>query len=284
MAQNNFSDRMNLFMIVNDPEIATFVADHGVTRLFVDLEYMGKDIRQKGDTWKSRHTLDDVAIIRNAAPQAHLMVRVNPLHNATANEVDNVLARGADSIMLPMFHSSDDLSRFFDIVNNRAEIVPLIETHSALLDVPKMVKKLPLTQVHFGLNDLHLDMGLMFMFQLIADGTLEPAAAALRAAHIPFGIGGIAQVDDGGISPRYLLGEHVRLGSSSAILSRGFHKGAPSLDVLKASVNFAQEIEKLNAIYNEFKQSDAEILEKNRIATSQRIAKAVTKIAAQRQV
>ena len=46
---------MQFLMIVNDSEIAQFVTKNGVNRLFVDLEYMGKDVRQKGlDTWKSR--------------------------------------------------------------------------------------------------------------------------------------------------------------------------------------------------------------------------------------
>uniref|UniRef100_UPI0035C7DD21 aldolase/citrate lyase family protein n=1 Tax=Yoonia sp. TaxID=2212373 RepID=UPI0035C7DD21 len=210
-------DTLDLYMIVCDPQIAGFIATRGVTRLFVDLEYMGKDLRQKGDTWKSKHTLDDVAAVRVAAADAHMMVRVNPLHDGSQAEVDAVLARGADSIMLPMFRSHDDLARFLDIVNGRAEVVPLVETGTALAVIPELLERLSLTRLHIGLNDLHLDMGHSFMFEPIADGTLEIACAALRDADLPFGIGGIARVGEGAITPEHLLGEHVRLGSSAAI-------------------------------------------------------------------
>jgi citrate lyase beta subunit len=42
------------------------------------------------------------AVLRHAP----LMVRVNPLHDGTAAEVNAVLAAGADLLMLPMFHHS----------------------------------------------------------------------------------------------------------------------------------------------------------------------------------
>ena len=35
------------------------------------------------------------------------------------------------------------------------------------------------------------------------------------------------------LSPEFILGEHVRLGSSVAILSRAFHNNADSVDKLK---------------------------------------------------
>lgn len=279
MTKTNLPKEMTFLMIVNDADIARFAYENGVTRLFVDLEYMGKDLRQKGlDTWKSRQTVQDVTRIREVVPEAHLLVRINPLHEGTADELNDVLARGANSVMLPMFHSRDDLARFLDLLADRAEAVPLIETAASLAAVPQMCESLPLTRLHIGLNDLHLDMKLDFMFQPLADGTLEEAAEALRVHGIRFGIGGIARAGEGIVSPEYLLGEHVRLGSDAAILSRTLHRGAPNLQSLRAEMDFPAELTKLQAIYADFRSADAATLERNRIETVDRIQDVVTLI------
>ena len=263
---------MKFLMIVNDPEIAHFVGKNGVDRLFVDLEHMGKDVRQKNlNTWKSKQTLEDVSKIRVAAPDTHLLVRVNPLHSGTKFEIDESITRGADSIMLPMFKTINELEYFFDILGGRVEALPLFETNDALRALPEIVEKLPLTGAHIGLNDLHLDMGLDFMFEPIANGALEEPCRALKQKGIPFGIGGIARAGEGIVSPDFLLGEHVRLGSSAVILSRTFHRQAESLDELQKNIAFASEIDKLRGIYSNFQSKSVDALEHNRIATYHRI-------------
>jgi hypothetical protein len=263
---------MQFLMTVDDPEIARYASDNGVDRLFVDLEYIGKDIRQKGiNSWKSKQTLEDVTKIREAAPKGHVLVRINPLQEGTKAELDEAIARGADSIMLPMFRTTDELARFFDLLAGRTEAVPLVETNSALQAIPEMVEKLPLTSLHIGLNDLHLDLGLEFMFQPIADGLLDAPCAALRSGGVSFGIGGIARAREGIVSPDYLLGEHVRLGSSAAILSRTFHREAKSLAELQENMDFPGEVAKLRAIYAGFLAADTATLEQNRKETYSRI-------------
>lgn len=275
---------MQFLMIVNDTEIARFVSKNGVDRLFVDLEWMGKDTRQKGlDTWKSRQTPADVSRLREAVPEAHLLVRVNPPHEGTAAEVEDALARGADSVMLPMIQTVDEVAHFVDCLAGRAEAVPLIETKVSLDAIPAMVERVPLTRVHIGLNDLHLDMKLSFMFQPIADGTLEEACAAMRAAGVAFGIGGVARAGEGIVSPEYLLGEHVRLGSDAAILSRTFHRGAQSLGELQEVMDFPAEVAALRAIHDRFKAADMAALERNRALTRDRINDVVRLIKAKKE-
>jgi len=259
-------------MIVSDPEIARYVNENGVDKLFVDLETMGKEARQPGHvSWKSSHSLKDAENVRAAAPEAHLLVRVNPLHTGTGDEVAAVIDTGANSIMLPMFHSADELTRFYDIVNDRVEIVPLIETHGALISTPQIAKTLPLKTVHFGLNDLHLELGYKFMFEVISRGDLEEACAALKDRDVLFGIGGLARAREGIVSPEYLLGEHVRLGSSAAILSRTFHRSSESLLEMKQNMDFAHEVAQLRAIYDDFHTKDAAGLERNRKLTVDRV-------------
>ena len=56
---------LKLMYITNNPKIAVVAENAGVDRIFIDMEYIGKDIRQGGmDTVKSHHTIDDIAAVR----------------------------------------------------------------------------------------------------------------------------------------------------------------------------------------------------------------------------
>jgi 2-keto-3-deoxy-L-rhamnonate aldolase RhmA len=256
---------LHLLMIVDDPAIAAFVASNGVDRLFVDLEVMGKAERQGHlDTVQSVQSSRTVTRVREAAPDAHLLVRINPMHDGSRLEIDDVIARGADSVMLPMFHDAQTLARFLDLLDGRAEALPLVETVGALNALPEIAATLPVTQVHIGLNDLHLERGDRMMFAPLADGSLETACAALRAQTVRFGIGGLARAGEGHLPPELLLGEHVRLGSSAAILSRSFHRRAASLQALQTDMDFTGEVARLQDIYAEFQTRDGAYLEANR--------------------
>ena len=52
---------MELMYITNRTDIASLAQDAGVDRIFVDMEYIGKELRQGGlDTVQSHHTIDDI--------------------------------------------------------------------------------------------------------------------------------------------------------------------------------------------------------------------------------
>ena len=104
---------MDFIQITNDPDFAAFAVSCGVSRIMVDLEQHGKQERQGGlGTFISNHVPQDVAIVRQAVPQAALIVRINPLHDASALEIDQALTGGASDFMLPMFRSADTVARF----------------------------------------------------------------------------------------------------------------------------------------------------------------------------
>ena len=254
---------LELFMIVNDDEIARYVVQHGVTRLFVDIEVMNKAERQAGlSSWLSNQSLVDAERIRIAAPRAHLMVRINPMHEGTAREVEAVCGMGADSVMLPMFRSADEVARFVELIGGRAEPVPLVETTDALQVVPRIAERLGLSRVHFGLNDLHLELKSEFMFQPVADGMLDDAAASLRESGTRFGIGGLARWGEGEVPPKLVLAEHVRLGSDAAILSRTLHRGATTLEQLKETVDFPTEMGRLRLTYARYRADDSGLVQR----------------------
>ena len=124
---------IDLLQITNDPALARRCDALPGMRLFVDLEVNGKAERQAGrNTFISTHRLEDVGRIKSKLQRSLLMVRVNPLHSGTPDELDAVLAQGADWVMLPMFQTPEELQAFSRIVAGRAPIVALLETAGAL--------------------------------------------------------------------------------------------------------------------------------------------------------
>lgn len=212
-------------------------------RLWVDLERLGKTERQAGrNTFISTHALEDVGRVKSQLSRARLMVRVNPLNADSAAEVEAVIAQGADLIMLPMFEDAATLHAFAGLVAGRCPIVSLLETAGALDSLDEWIDTPGLWEVYMGLNDLHLSLGLRFMFEPLASGLVERVARAAQARGLRFGFGGIARLDEGMLLGRAVLAEHLRLGSGAVILSRTFHR-ADSEAVFEREVAALREAE-----------------------------------------
>ncbi len=220
---------IDLLQVTNDPALARQCDAIDGMRIFLDLESMGKAERQAGrNTFISTHCIDDVAPVKAQLHRARLMVRVNPLHNRTAAELDAVLAQGADLVMLPMFRTAAELAAFSGLVAGRAPIVPLLETAEALACVDDWVATPGLYEVFVGLNDLHISLGCRFMFEPLAQGHVDRVAMAARRHGLRLGFGGIARLDEGLLPGRDVLAEHLRLGSQAVILSRTFRGDDPA--------------------------------------------------------
>lgn len=240
---------MRLMLITNLPDIAAYADDAGVDTIFVDLEKLGKEARQgRLDTVKSNHSIADVAAVRAAVRSAEVMVRTNPLHDGSRAEVDNAIAAGADCLMLPMFRSAEEVLRFCDLVDGRARVRPLLETTEALRDHRRLASIKEVDSYHFGLNDLHLAFDDVFIFEPLIDGRLDAALESFRDSGKTFGIGGVARCDEGEVSGRMVLTEGLRRGSSAAILSRTFHRGARTLHELTDRVDLKKDVAALRDV------------------------------------
>ena len=220
---------LKLMYITNNPDIAFIAEQAGVDRIFVDMEYIGKTARQGNlDSVQNHHTAEDVKAIRNVLTKAKLLVRVNPVHEATneysssENEIDAVIDAGADIIMLPFFKTVNEVRRFIACVNGRARVSLLLETPEAVALADTIFAVPGIDEVHIGLNDLSLGYGKTFMFELLCDGTIEALCLKLRHSGIPYGFGGIASIGSGMLPAEAILKEHYRLGSSMVSLSRSF--------------------------------------------------------------
>lgn len=220
---------LKLMYITNRPEIAQIAESAGIDRIFVDLEYIGKKKRQGGlDTVQNRHTVEDIANVREAISTSALLVRVNPIHDAmegymsSKEEINAVLCAGADYIMLPYFRTGNEVREFVELVSGRAKTIPLVETLEAVNAIEEILTIDGISELYIGLNDLSLGYGKKFMFELIEDGTVEKLADRFKEKGVTFGFGGIAAIGKGMLPAEYLIKEHYRLGSSSVILSRSF--------------------------------------------------------------
>jgi hypothetical protein len=179
--------------------------------------------------------------------------------------------------MLPMFATADTVSEFSRIVAGRAGIIPLVETAAAAADIDRVARVPGVHEVFIGLNDLHLSLKRRFMFELLADGTVEKLCKGVRGANVPYGFGGVARIGEGMLPAELILGEHVRLGSRSVILSRTFFQDA-SRTVHDQS--FGEAIARLRAATAAMELRSAEQVEHDRqqlVAITESIAAKIAK-------
>lgn len=216
---------LKYILITNDPELAVLAEKSGVARIFVDLERLGKQERQGHlNTFISQHKASDVANVKRCLKSAELLVRLNPLNDLTENEIEEAISSGADLLMLPMFHTATEVELFSKMVAGRAGVIPLVETADAANAISEIVRVEGVTEIYIGLNDLHIDLNLDFMFELLSNGTVDRIVNEVKGAGLSFGFGGIARVGEGVIPGEMVLAEHLRLGSNSVILSRTFNR------------------------------------------------------------
>lgn len=248
---------LKLMYITNKPAVAEIAEEAGVDWIFLDMEFIGKDARQGGlDTVQNHHTVNDIENIKKAVKKAKVLVRVNPIHEAQPNypsskdEIDASIKAGADILMLPFFKSVEEVRAFIGYVGGRARTCLLLETAEAAMLIDEILKIPGIDMIHIGLNDLHLSLGMKFMFQLLTDGIVENLANKIKAKGIPFGFGGIARLDTGAVPGKFVLKEHYRLGSSMVIVSRSFcntDKISDLNEVKQIFVNGIAEIRRLEA-------------------------------------
>ncbi|OQB32340.1 MAG: HpcH/HpaI aldolase/citrate lyase family protein [Bacteroidetes bacterium ADurb.Bin174] len=261
--------------ITNSPTVAVIAERNSVDRIWVDLETLGKAKRQADfDSVKSNHTIEDISIIRKVIQSAALLVRINPLHEGTKHEIEEVISRGADLIMLPMYHTTDDAKRFVDVVNGRAKTMLLLETIAAEESVEETVSLSGADEIHIGLNDLHIEYKMKFMFELLANGKIDAICETIKSGGIPYGFGGIAGLDEGGLlSARIIIAEHYRLGSSMAILARSFCDSSNEKDIKRVESIFATGMKKIREYETFLKTAPSSFFEKNRMALKDEVKK-----------
>ncbi len=262
---------LKLMYITNRPEIAKIADKNGVDRIFIDLETIGKADRQGGmDTVQSKHTLDDIKNIKPVLESAELLVRVNPIHNNSKDEIDTAIRNGADILMLPFFKTTEEVADFIRFTNKRAKTMLLVETAGAVENIDEILNLEGIDFIHIGLNDLHLEYKLNFMFELVANGTVKMLCEKIKKKNIPYGFGGIAKIGGGLIPAEEVITEHYYFGSSAAILARAFcNSDKESIEDVEKI--FDVELKKIRAFEAEASRYQKDEFERKHIAFSKKV-------------
>lgn len=275
---------LKLMYITNNPEIAVIAENAGVDRIFIDMEYIGKSIRQGGmNTVQCHHTVEDVRRIREVIKKAQIMVRVNPIHESTdeycssEEEINAVIDAGADLVMLPYFQSVEEVEQFVRIVDNRAKVFPLLESKKAYEKIDEILEVSGIDEIHIGLNDLSLDFKMKFMFELLSDGTVEELCQKFKAKGIPYGFGGVGRLGKGDLPAEQIIREHYRLGSGCAILSRSFCDTNMITEKHEIKRVFDEGIKEIRMLEEECNRQDAQYFEENRKGLVQCVQRIVEK-------
>ena len=257
--------KFNLMILASSPEDALSAQNAGVDRVFYDLEYIGKAERQRGrDTVKYHNDIEQIPALRDVITTSSLLVRTNPIHAYTAAEVEKAIRYGADYLMLPMTMDKHDVETFVRLVDGRAKVIIMIETAASMTRLDEILEVQGVDELFIGLNDLHISLGLNFLFEPLAGGLVDFISGKCREKGMPFGFGGIARIGDGILPADMILGEHVRLGSSSVILSRTF-KGGDS----PVAIDFKAEVDKVRSRFDELETWSHEALNDNRLKVKQ---------------
>ena len=271
---------LKLMYITNRPKIAQIAEAAGVDRIFIDLETIGKSDRQKGmDTVQSCHTLNDIKLVSEAITSAEVLVRINPIHDASNSfisseeEIDIAIRSGADVVMLPFYKTNAEVKRFIEAVSGRAKAMLLLETPEAVEIVNDTLALGGIDSIHIGLNDLSLGYGKKFMFELLTDGTVEKLCLAFGNVGIPYGFGGIASLGKGMIPAEMIIREHYRLGSSCAILSRSFCNAEKESNDERIKEIFTEGIRNIRAFEEHCSSYNETVFHANRQELSERVKK-----------
>lgn len=263
---------LKLMYITNNPEIASVVQDNGVDRVFLDLEINGKYERQGHlDTVISRHSIDDIAKLRPVLKTTQLLVRVNPVFDGSKAEIDRVVNDGADIIMLPYFKTAEEVEKFLSIVNGRVKTCLLVETPQAVENIDDILSLKGIDEIHIGMNDLHLGYKMKFMFELLCDGTVEMLCKKFKAKNIPYGFGGFASLNAGTLPARYIIGEHYRLGSSMAILSRSFFNASKFSSIDEISSVFKNGVSEIREYERFLQKQDDGFFDENKSIVAEKV-------------
>lgn len=264
-----------VFYITNRPDVALIAEKNGVDRIWIDLETLGKEERQKDmNTVKSLHSVEDIRNIKPILSRAEMLVRINSWYEGSENEIEEVIDAGADIIMLPYWKSADEVRRFINAVNGRCKTTLLLETKEAVECIDEVLKDGGFDEIHIGLNDLHLSYGMSFMFEPLANGMVESLCNKFKAAGIPYGFGGIAKLGNGLLPAEKIIMEHYRLGSTRAILSRSFCDESKINDIDEIEQVFRESMKELR----DYEMSMADMTKEDFVRNKTEVTKSVSEI------
>ena len=260
---------INLMLVTSNPDSIIEAQEAGIDRIFFDLEYINKAERQRGrDTLILHNDIEDILKLRKIVTKSELLVRVNALYPYSKEEIDKAISYGADIIMLPMVIDAEDVRTLVKYVDKRAKVMPMIETAQSVARIDDILEIEGIDEIFIGLNDLHISMGLTFMFELLSGGIVEYLSEKITKKGIKFGFGGMARIGEGILPAECILAEHYRLKSSSVILSRTFRN---EVGENREKVDLISEVSKIRKQEEFIKTWKEEDFESNKLFVKEKV-------------
>lgn len=233
-----------LTLLTNNPSLARRADEAGINRVGLDLEILGKADRQAGrGAWISDHQFSQIAAVADALTNSQLFVRTNPIHPELGSEIDAYVEAGAEVLMLPFFKSAGEAAHFVDLVAGRAVVSLLVETPAAAMRLHDIARVEGIDEIHIGLNDMHLGMGLRSHFEVLVSDLLDTLAKIVADAGIAFGFGGVGRLDDDSlpIPADLVYSQYPRVSATRALVSRVFVGPDPEAIDLRHEVQCFRE-------------------------------------------
>lgn len=261
-------------LITPDAELASYAEHCGIDRIFIDLEILGKEERQKNHNLPlNNHNFEDVKRVKSRMKKAEVMVRINPPNENTSTEVSKAIDAGADCIMLPYFFSATEVELFLKAVNGQCKTNLLLETSTAAARAEQILS-LPFDEVHLGLNDLKLTFKLNFLYETVSGGLVDHMARIAKKNKKSFGFGGVGSITKSSdVAPDMIIKEHARIGSERVILSRAFTGTYQTVEELKKHINLEKEISLIQAVYQKALARSADEIEKDQLLFNSQVEK-----------
>jgi hypothetical protein len=234
----------NYIAITNNPVHAQTLSECGIQQIMVDTEVMGKIARQgHKDTVISNHTLSDVCKLKALKLGLKIICRINPFHDKIEEELEEAIVNGADMIMIPMITSMDEYRTIVNLIDGRVEIIPLIETPYSFFKLGEILNLSTLQQIHFGLNDLCISLGMKNLFEVLLSQTFQETVKQVKFNSLCLGIGGIGDPQTNQkVSPSALLNHYMKCGANSVILSRNFFDENVDKEYIIRSLEIFEEV------------------------------------------
>lgn len=246
----SYGNNFVLTLFTNDVELARRADAAGINRIGLDLEMLGKAERQQHlNTWISDHEKNQLPALRKALRKSKLFVRTNPPHPRLGEEIDQFIEAGAEVLMLPMFKTAEDARDFIKYIDGRAEVSLLVETAAAAVRIDEIAQLKGIDEIHIGLNDLHLDIGLKSHFELLRYQFMNTLSDIVHSADVPFGFGGIGRVKDDRlpIPSDLIYAQYPRLKADRALVSRVFTSpDYTKLDLTREIADFRDRMDEWN--------------------------------------
>lgn len=216
------SSEIELIVFESEPRRVAELQASGFSSFIVDLEHMGKDLRQLGfDTEINRSTAEDIRAVA-AMPQTRVWARLNAFGGHTRDEVEGAIHNGAEVVVLPMVKSLREVDLFTRLVDERAETCVMMETPEGFAMAAEL-DRTPIAAVYFGLNDYAIATKQFNIFGPLRDGVIQRAREALPSKR--FGFGGLTHVKLGQPVPCIMILEELeRLDCQMTFLRRSFRR------------------------------------------------------------